>query len=142
MYGDTQDSYKAYWKYVTPLDIVTKRRRGGSDGLDMWCGKSKLNHGKHYLAGCILKRRYHVSSDWYQSLYETIYHNILCGPNCVLLAYIYILIIICRIMDIPDRHFKIQDDGQVWCRYQFHMNPYIVKCMCTNDDPPVVVNIF
>ena len=45
-------------------------------------------------------------------------------------------------IDIPDRHYKIQDDGQVSCRYQFHMNPYIVKCMCTNVDPPVVVNIF
>ena len=23
-------------------------------------------------------------------------------------------------------------------RYQFHMNPYIVKCMCANFDAPVV----
>ena len=26
MYGDTQESYKAYWKYDTPLDIITKKR--------------------------------------------------------------------------------------------------------------------
>ena len=39
------------------------------------CGKSKVNHGKHNLAGYILTRRYHTSSDWYQSLYETIYYH-------------------------------------------------------------------
>ena len=55
---------------------------------------------------------------------------------------IYILIIICRNIDIPDGHFKHQVDGQVSCLYQFHMNPHIVKCMCTNFDPPVVVSIF
>ena len=48
---------------------------------------------------------------------------------------------ICRIVDIPDGHFKIQDGGQISRRYEFHMNPYIAKCMCANFDSPVE-NIF
>ena len=26
MYGNTQERYKAYWKYDTPLDIITNMR--------------------------------------------------------------------------------------------------------------------
>ena len=48
---------------------------------------------------------------------------------------------ICQIIDIHDGHFKIQDGGQVSCQYQFHINPYIIKCMCANFGLPVV-NIF
>ena len=47
-----------------------------------------------------------------------------------------------RIIAIPDSHYTIQDDGQVSCRYQFHMNPYLVKCTFTKFDPPFVVNIY
>ena len=62
--------------------------------------------------------------------YATIYQS-LCVPNYLLLSYrpIYSDIKLCRIIDIPDGHFKIQDGGQVSCRYQFHINPCIVKCM-------------
>ena len=50
LYGDTQESYKAYWNKDTPLEIITKRRvrEGGS----VWtCGESEMNHGKHDVAG-------------------------------------------------------------------------------------------
>ena len=57
----------------------------------------------------------------------------------MLLSYIYSEI--CRIIDIQDGHFKIQDGGQVLYQYQFHTNPYIMKCMCANFGSPVV-NIF
>ena len=60
-------------------------------------------------------------------------------PIFVLLPYIYSEI--CRIIDIENGHFKIQDGGQVSCQYQFHTNPYIIKCMCANFSSPVV-NIF
>ena len=48
---------------------------------------------------------------------------------------------VCRIIDIQDGHFKIQHDCQVSWQYQFHRNPYIIKCMCANLGYPVV-NIF
>ena len=72
--------------------------------------------------------------------YETIYQRI-CVPNCLLLTYIYSDIKLCRIIDIPDGHFKIQNGGQVSCRFQCHINPCIVKCMNTNFGSPVE-NIF
>ena len=52
------------------------------------------------------------------------------GPNFVLLSSIYSDI--CLIIDIQDGHFKVQDGGQVPCQYQFHIDPFIVKCMCAN----------
>ena len=51
-------------------------------------------------------------------------------PNFVRLSSVYSEI--CLIIDIQDDHFKVQDGGQVSCRYQFHTNPYIIKCMCAN----------
>ena len=72
--------------------------------------------------------------------YETIYQSI-CVPIYLLLSYIYSDIKLCRIIDIPDGHFKIQDGGLVSCRYQFQINPCTVKCMCTNFGSPVE-NIF
>ena len=65
----------------------------------------------------------------------------MCAKCCAFVIFV-IYSDICRMIGIPDGHFKIQDDVQVSCRYQFHMNPYIVKCMFTNFGPPVVVNIF
>ena len=59
-------------------------------------------------------------------------------PNFVLLSSIYSEI--CLIIDIQDDHFKVQDGGQVSCQYQFHMDPYNVKCMCANFGSPVVNN--
>ena len=54
----------------------------------------------------------------------------------MLLSYTYSEIF--RIIDIQDGHFKIKDGGKVSCQYQFHTNPYIIKCMCANFDSPVV----
>ena len=48
---------------------------------------------------------------------------------------------ICLVIYIQDGHFKVQYGGQVSCQYQFHMDPYNVKCMCANFGSPVV-NIF
>ena len=64
----------------------------------------------------------------------------MCAKCC---AFVIIILYsdICQIIGIPDGHFKIQDDGQVSCQYQLHINPYIVMCMCTNLGSPVV-NIF
>ena len=45
---------------------------------------------------------------------------------------------ICLIIDIQDGHFKVQDGGHVSCQYQFHMDPYNVKCMFANFGLPVV----
>ena len=44
----------------------------------------------------------------------------------------------CRIIDMQDGHFKIQDGGPVSCQYQVPMDPYNVKCMCANIGSPVV----
>ena len=60
-------------------------------------------------------------------------------PNFVLLSSIYSEI--CLIIDIQDGHLKVQDGGPVSCQYQFHMDPYNVKCMFANFGSPVV-NIF
>ena len=60
-------------------------------------------------------------------------------PNFVLLSSIHSEI--CLIIDIQDGHFKVQDGGQVLCQYQFHTDPYNVKCMCAKFGSPVV-NIF
>ena len=46
-------------------------------------------------------------------------------------VYVCQFVCFCQIIDIPDGHFKIQDGGLVSCRYQFHINPCTVKCMCT-----------
>ena len=59
--------------------------------------------------------------------------------NFVLLSSLYSEI--SPIIDIQDGHFKVQDGGQVSCQYQFHMDPYNVKCMFANFFSPVV-NIF
>ena len=69
---------------------------------------------------------YHVGSNYVS--YETICHKV-CVPIFVLLPYIYAEI--CRIIDIEDGHFKIQDGGQV-CQYQLHMNPCNHKVFCAN----------
>ena len=60
-------------------------------------------------------------------------------PNFVLLPSIYSEI--CLIIDIQDGHYKVQDVGQLSCQYQFHIDPYNVKCMFANFGSPVV-NIF
>ena len=57
-------------------------------------------------------------------------------PNSVLLSSIYSEI--CLIIDIQYGHFKVQDGGHVSCQYQFHMDPYNVKCMFANFGSPVV----
>ena len=57
-----------------------------------------------------------IGTKFHLKLYITIV------PIVVLLSYIYSEI--CRIIDIQDGHFKIQDGGQVSCQYQFHTNPY------------------
>ena len=61
-------------------------------------------------------------------------------PNSVLLSSIYSEI--CLIIDIQYGHFKVQDGGHVSCQYQFHMDPYNVKCMFANFGSPVVNNYF
>ena len=45
MYGDTQESYSTYWKYDTPLEIITKRR-------DIWFGR--VVRAKSTMASTIL----------------------------------------------------------------------------------------
>ena len=61
-------------------------------------------------------------------------------PNFVLLSSIFYSEI-CLIIDIQDGHYKVQDVGQLSCQYQFHIDPYNVKCMFANFGSPVV-NIF
>ena len=70
--------------------------------------------------------RYHAGSKFNMKLYITKYM----GAKCRALSSIYSEI--CLIIDIQDGHFKVQDGGQVTCQYQFHMDPYNVKCMCAN----------
>ena len=84
-----------------------------------------------------------IGTNVYMKLYITTY--IMWAKCCASGINIYSDNYMPEYIDIPDGHFKIQDDGQVSRLYQFHMNPYnffIVKCMCTNFDPPVVLGIF
>ena len=61
-----------------------------------------------------------------KSLYETTLSQSMCVQMLSFSHYSDI----CRIIYIPEDHFKIQDSGQVSgqvsCRYPLHMNPYIV----------------
>ena len=68
----------------------------------------------------------------------------LCANFRAFVIYIYIYSEICRIIDIHDSHFKIQDGGKVSCQIQFHTNPCIIKCrpMCANFGLPVVNILF
>ena len=80
--------------------------------------------------------RYHVGNDWFRASYETIYHKVIvCQFSCFCHKYI---LRYSDIIDIQDGHLKIQDGGQVSCRYQLHMNPYIEKSMCANFGSPVL----
>ena len=78
---------------------------------------------------------------FFSTLYELSNTKNMCATCCAFVIYSDI----CRIIDIPDGFFKIQDGGlvpgRVSCRYQFHMNPYSRIVYDTNFGSPVV-NIF